>query len=174
MVKINETQPLVQNNKEDIRITSVEQLGRELMGSDWETRSEQLSDRDPHFPEQLVLTVIEEAVGLYQEIKALHESRANNTEPANWSSRFSLFYRFGNQVVTRSGRPMMSGLHLAKVMHTMLENGELLAEGSFISDLKSCTIEEFKSKRGITPLESLAQPIVGARQHELIRMLGID
>ena len=173
MVKVNDTQPRVQNHQEDIRITSVEQLGMELMGSDWETRSELLSDQDPHFPEQLVLTVIEEAVSLYKEVKALHKSGAKNTEPANWSSRFSVFYRFGNQVVARSGRPMMSGLHLAKVMHTMLENGELLAEGSFISDLKSCTIEEFKSKRGITPLESLAQPILGARQHELIKMLGI-
>ena len=133
MVKVNDTRPLVQNHQEDIRITSVEQLGRELLGSDWETRSAQLSDRDPHFPEQLVLTVLQEAVSLHQEIKALQDSGASNTEPANWSSRFSLFYRFGNQVVTRSGRPMLSGLHLAKVMHAMLENGELLAEGLHVA-----------------------------------------
>ena len=68
---------------------------------------------------------------------------------------------------------MMSGLHLAKIMHTMLENGELLAEGAFISDLKSCTIQEFKHKRGVTPLKVLAKPILGARQHDLLKMLGI-
>ena len=174
MIKVNGTQPLVQNRQENIHITSLEQLGMELMGSDWRARSELTSDQDPHFPEQLVLTVIQEAVSLYQEVRALQESGATTTEPQNWRSRFGVFYRFGNQVVTHSGRPMMSGLHLAKIMHTMLENGELLAERSFIADLKSCTAQEFKNKRGVTPLESLAQPVLGARQHELIRMLAID
>ena len=173
MVKVKGTQPPVQNHREAVGITSQEQLGIELLGNDWKTRIEQISDQDPHFPEKLVLAVIGEAVNLHQEVKALQEAGANNTEPSNWSSRFSLFYRFGNQGVTRSGRPMMSGLHLAKIMHTMLENGELLAEGAFISDLKSCTIQEFKHKRGVTPLKALAKPILGARQHDLLKMLGI-
>ena len=173
MVKISGVGGSIAAN-EDARITSLEQLGKALLGENWRGHADVVSDRDIHLPEQLILTVLGQAVELVEEIEHLENLGASNTEPKDWSTRFSELYRFGNQVVIRDGRPMMLGLHLAKVLKGMLANGMLLSEPGLMKDLKECTLQEFKSRRRETPLEVLASPVKQAEEAFLLGLLGVE